>query len=404
MDNTRVSHHFLPTTQAVRDRLESFDPRSYAHTRNQIDGVVSTLSPYLTHGFLSVSDVASVMYHRHRLGVQHRFITELGWREYAQHLQQHMGLEGLSQSLREGLLAETAYREEVPEDVRQARSGVPVVDMAVKMLYEWGYLHSQVRMWLASYLVHIRKVHWRAGANWMYSHLMDGDVASNYVNWQRVAGTFGEPPFLFNAESIEAIAPEPWHSRSTAIDTSMEVIDILAHSEATISQAAVDRISWNEPHISDQPLQGHAVTAPDPQLIAGKMVWLVHPWHLADLPQDIPADIVPVGVFWKEFHQAHPWNEHRWEFVLQRMKALAGICWWGSEIEVMRALAQANQVLVVDHLSVPQRLGEHVIRLPMPRLFRQVETVQSTYSKWWVQVNRQVRHLQQLVYPIQRRA
>lgn len=397
-----VSHQFSPTPEAVRERLERFDPRSYAHTRNQIDGVVSTLSPYLTHGFLSVPDVASVMYHRHRLGVQHRFVTELGWREYAQHLQQHMGLAGLSTTLREGLLPEAAYAQEVPQDVREARSGVPVVDMAVKMLYEWGYLHNQVRMWLASYLVHIRKVHWRVGAQWMYSHLMDGDVASNLVNWQRVAGTFGEEAYLFNAESIETLAPAPWHSRSTAIDTSMEVIDILARSEARISQAGQQSMVWKEPLISSEPPAEYDVQTPDPRHVAGKMVWLVHPWHLADLPQDLPADIVPIGVIWSELLQAYPWNEHRWSFVMQRMKSMTRECWWGSEIEVLRALAQASQVLIVDHLCLPQQLGENVIRLPMPRLFRQVDSLQSTYAKWWVQVNRQVRHLQQLVYPIQR--
>jgi deoxyribodipyrimidine photo-lyase len=342
------------------------------------------------------------MYHRHRLGVQHRFITELGWREYAQHLHQHMGLEGLSQSLREGLLPEAAYSHEVPQDVREARSGVPVVDMAVKMLYEWGYLHNQVRMWLASYLVHIRKVHWRVGAQWMYSHLIDGDMASNLLNWQRVAGTFGEDAFLFNAESIEPMAPSPWHSRSTAIDTSMEVIDILARSEARISQASSDNLAWHEPAISSQPPPEYEVQAPDAASVAGKKVWLVHPWHLADLPQDLPSDIVPVGVLWSEMLQAYPWNEHRWSFVMQRMNAITHVCWAGSEIEVMRALAQATQVLVVDHLCVPQNLGDNVIRLPKPGLFRQVETLQSTYAKWWIQVNRQVRHLQQLVYPIQR--
>jgi hypothetical protein len=38
-----------------------------------------------------------------------------------------------------------------------------------------------------------------------------------------------------------------------------------------------------------------------------------------------------------------------------------------------------------------------------PRLFRDVEKLQNSFSKWWVQVNRNVRHLQQLVYPVARR-
>nr|WP_228764640.1 hypothetical protein [Limnohabitans sp. Rim11] len=31
-------------------------------------------------------------------------------------------------------------------------------------------------MWLASYMVHLRKVHWRAGADWLYGHLLEHTV------------------------------------------------------------------------------------------------------------------------------------------------------------------------------------------------------------------------------------
>ena len=79
-------YEFPPTPEAAQERLDLVNPRDYAHTRNALDGAVTHLSPYLTHGFLSVPDVANVMYHQHRLGVQHKFIYELGWREYYQHL------------------------------------------------------------------------------------------------------------------------------------------------------------------------------------------------------------------------------------------------------------------------------------------------------------------------------
>ncbi|MFX7866419.1 FAD-binding domain-containing protein, partial [Acinetobacter baumannii] len=81
-----------------------------------------------------------------------------------------------------------AYAAEVPLDVREGRTGVPVVDEAVRVLYRTGLLHNHARMWLASYLVHLRKLHWRAGADWLYGHLLDGDLASNHLSWQWVAG------------------------------------------------------------------------------------------------------------------------------------------------------------------------------------------------------------------------
>jgi len=162
-------YEFAPTPQAAQARLDLVNPKDYAHTRNALDGAVSHLSPYITHGFLSVPDIAYAMFHRHRLGVQHKFMFELGWREYFQHLHKHHG-DGIGESLREGILPDASYKLEMPEDVMHACSRVPVIDHAVRMLYATGYLHNHARLWLASYLVHLRKVHWRVGADWMYSH------------------------------------------------------------------------------------------------------------------------------------------------------------------------------------------------------------------------------------------
>jgi deoxyribodipyrimidine photo-lyase len=64
--------------------------------------------------------------------------------------------------------------------VRHACSGVPVIDRTVRQLYATGYLHNHARLWLASYLVHVLKVHWRTGADWLYSQLLCGDQASNF--------------------------------------------------------------------------------------------------------------------------------------------------------------------------------------------------------------------------------
>ena len=99
-------------------------------------------------------------------------------------------------------------------------------------LYATGMLHNHARMWLASYVVHVRKVHWRAGADWLYGHLLDGDLASNHLSWQWVAGTGSAKPYLFNAENVARFAPAAWHSPGSVIDTSYEALDAWARSPA----------------------------------------------------------------------------------------------------------------------------------------------------------------------------
>jgi deoxyribodipyrimidine photo-lyase len=46
-----------PTLAAAQARIGAFRPAAYARTRNAIDGAVSGLSPYITHGLVSSTDV-----------------------------------------------------------------------------------------------------------------------------------------------------------------------------------------------------------------------------------------------------------------------------------------------------------------------------------------------------------
>ncbi len=57
-------------------------PCDYARTRNALDGAVTRLSPYITHGLLTLPEVLAAVTARDPLELQHMFVFELGWREY----------------------------------------------------------------------------------------------------------------------------------------------------------------------------------------------------------------------------------------------------------------------------------------------------------------------------------
>lgn len=177
-----------PTPEAALERLAAVCPTEYARRRNHLEGAVTRWSPYITHGFLRLPEVLAAVNARHRLDLNHKFVQELGWRAYFRHVWRHEG-ERIFTSLHDGVLPEAAYATALPRDIREGATGVPVIDTAVRMLYATGWLHNHVRLWLASYVVHLRKVHWRAGADWLFAHLIDGDLASNHLIWQWVAGT-----------------------------------------------------------------------------------------------------------------------------------------------------------------------------------------------------------------------
>jgi deoxyribodipyrimidine photo-lyase len=263
-----VPRDFPPTVEAARARLAAVRPADYAGSRNHLNGAVTRLSPYLTHGLLTLAEVVDTLRAAHRLPLTHKLMQELGWRAFFRHAWRHDG-ERILESLHPGPLPDAAYGTAVPEDVRAGATGVPVIDQAVRTLYATGYLHNHARMWLASYLVHIRKVHWRAGADWMVAHLLDGDLGSNHLSWQWVAGTASAKPYLFNADNVAKYAPPDWHSVGTAIDQSYAALDSLARSGAALPPEPGAHPRVSEPPRFPCPLEG-GYGAPDPAAVAGQ--------------------------------------------------------------------------------------------------------------------------------------
>jgi len=71
----------------------------------------------------------------------------------------------------------------------QGRTGVPIVDAAMRQLRSEGWMHNRARLIVASFLTKTLGIHWRHGARVFFELLLDGDVASNSGNWQWSAGT-----------------------------------------------------------------------------------------------------------------------------------------------------------------------------------------------------------------------
>ncbi len=364
---------FTPTPQAALQALAAVRASEYARTRNHIGGAVTRLSPYLTHGFLHLPDVRTAL----NLRREHKLVFELGWREFFHHAWRHDG-DAIFESLHEGPLPEAAYTRELPADIRQGRTGVPAIDQAVRTLYTDGYVHNHARMWLASYVVHLRKVHWRAGADWLYAHLLDGDLASNHLSWQWVAGTGSHKPYLFNAGNVQRYAHASWHSAGTIIDTGYDALDRIAHSARALAAEPGAHEVVIEPPLFAAPPADLGFTAPDAAAVEGKDVWLVHPWSLADAPEGA----TPVAVLDAAFHRTWPWSERRWRFVGARMAALASQQWIGERDALHGALAAARSLHGIHNLHLGTAFDAFDLA-PMLRAFADPPTRCRSFSAFW---------------------
>jgi deoxyribodipyrimidine photo-lyase len=349
---------FEPTAKAARARLVEINPATYARSRNSLEGAVTHLSPYITHGILTIPEAVAHLMGKYRLNYDDKIVFEFAWREFFHHAWLHLGDKILSDV--KPAFWQGAYAQQMPDDVLTATTGVAAIDQAVTELYATGYLHNHARMWLASYLVHLRKVHWRVGAEWMYSYLLDGDLGSNHLSWQWVGATFSAKPYLFNAENVEKFAPAIWHSRGTAIDQDYAVLEDIAKTKADLGCEPESRRKFSPgvsmPSVFFTPPKSildkllsqdwPAVLPADlvKHVAKKSVVHLVHPWNMSEYLVRSGGRKQRLGIIHLPFHAAHPWSMVRWEFVLARMRAVTDMVFIGDANDLVTHLSSVHCV------------------------------------------------------------
>ena len=183
-----------PGEDAARRALDRFAERGlagYADERDRPDlDSTSRLSPYLRFGCIHPRQVL------HRLdgadSAHRRFETELCWRDFYADVLHHRPdaarrayrAEWRSFQVDEGRDADERF-----QAWTEGRTGYPLVDAGMRQLVAEGWMHNRVRMIVASFLVKDLHLDWGRGARWFMRHLVDGDLASNQLNWQWVAGS-----------------------------------------------------------------------------------------------------------------------------------------------------------------------------------------------------------------------
>ena len=389
---------FEATHQAALQLLDAIDPAAYARSRNTLDGAVTGLSPYFTHGLLSAPDAARAIHAHHALGFDDKLVFEFGWREFFHHVWAHQKTpDSILQDMHGAAVWHGRYADTLPLDIRQGCTGVAAIDNAVRILYATGYLHNHLRMYLASYVVHVRKVHWRAGADWLYGHLLDGDLASNHLSWQWVAGTFSSKPYLFNAENVLKYAPASakaaWDSSGTVLDQSYEALDRMARNQTgTGPEPGVHE------KLSEPPLLSHFYPSnwPSDQLkrsqkaiknIANKKLELVHPWSLS---QPSTPSTLRIGIIDLPAHSAWPWSERRWQFVLQAMAAVTDSIWIGDLTELDTSAARCVTAQATLFPGYRQALSNKATLMPAPRLLPSPAMACRSFSKFYERARRDV--------------
>ena len=173
-----------------------------------------------------------------------------------------------------------------------------------------------------------------------------------------MAATFSAKPYLFNAENVARHAPASWQVDGSALDTSYEALEAIARNQQTIEPMPA-LVGMPEPALLAEPPT--AIDWPDTAarqvtsdaLRQATCIRLVHPWMLAD--ESFGG--LRLGVIHLPFHQAFPWSELRWRFVMDRMLEVTDALFIGDLNELKPMLPATAPVESIATLNPGYREG-----------------------------------------------
>ncbi|MCS5564356.1 MAG: deoxyribodipyrimidine photo-lyase [Oleiphilaceae bacterium] len=195
---------------AAHHQLEAFlSERAGAYKDDRdfpaLDGT-SQLSPYLANGVLSGRQCLLAARQAQGMGGNQDgltiWISEIAWRDFYVNILYHYPRVSMHRAFKPETeaLAWNPPGEQF-EAWKEGRTGIPIVDAAMRQLNQTGWMHNRLRMVTAMFLTKNLFIDWRLGEAYFMSKLVDGYLASNNGGWQWSAstGTDAAPYFrVFN--------------------------------------------------------------------------------------------------------------------------------------------------------------------------------------------------------------
>ncbi|GAA5912336.1 hypothetical protein JCM6882_002564 [Rhodosporidiobolus microsporus] len=193
---TREAMFDKPPMEPGEEEVENPEKDSrvgdYQEGRNRVDlDGTSHISAYLAAGIVSARDCIRAAYEvssSNKLPSDRQsgigfWTMEICWRDFYQHVLAAWPRVCMSKpyNLKYDDTIEWATDDdgEKLKAWQEGRTGVPIVDAAMRSLNEQGYMHNRCRMVVASYLTKDLLLDWRLGERYFMQQLVDGDLGSN---------------------------------------------------------------------------------------------------------------------------------------------------------------------------------------------------------------------------------
>ncbi|MBV7478860.1 deoxyribodipyrimidine photo-lyase [Pseudomonas sp. PDM31] len=181
-------------------RLDSFTDARIEHYQSDRDFPAkpgtSQLSAYLAAGVISPRQCLHAALQSNHGEFESgkpgaiTWINELLWREFYKHIL--VGYPRVSRHRAFRPETEALAWRDAPADLaawQSGRTGLPIIDAAMRQLHETGWMHNRLRMVVAMFLSKNLLIDWREGERFFMRHLIDGDLAANNGGWQWSSST-----------------------------------------------------------------------------------------------------------------------------------------------------------------------------------------------------------------------
>lgn len=198
-----IAQRFIGGETAALAQLDAYfhseRPQSYKATRNALWGWENStkFSAWLANGCLSPRRLwAQLKQHEAEFGANESTYWigfELLWREFFHCYARRYGVRLFNSK---GIRSQAPLTSFYPGRFRQWCEGAtpyPIVNACMRELNATGYMSNRGRQLVASCFVHELGLDWRFGAAYFQHQLIDYDVASNWGNWQYLAGVGADP-------------------------------------------------------------------------------------------------------------------------------------------------------------------------------------------------------------------
>ena len=188
--------NFEPSREFAIKKLEDFIDKNlheYSKLRNFDFGPeqrknVSSISPYITHGILSETEVIKNSLKKFSFAKNEKFVQEVLWRIYWKGWLELRPMVWSDYIIELKKLKKEFYNNKNYLNAIEGKTNIECFNYWISEIKKYNYLHNHARMWFASIWIFTLNLPWQLGAEFFMKYLLDGDSASNTLGWRWVAG------------------------------------------------------------------------------------------------------------------------------------------------------------------------------------------------------------------------